>query len=142
SPLARSQTSSPKPKTQYYDNNDSSSDEEDGPQDELVTGFDRFGVKRLNKPKKAPEGPLVIPALKNKDWRELARKRRTNNQFLPDSARAGQTGADGSVGGLGTRERIGDGAQLSGLQVRKKEVVQVKEEDEGTTEVTMEVDQE
>ena len=166
SPLARSQTSSPKPSSSdrpYYGDGDSSSGEDEGPQDELVTGFDRFGVERcvlfladaaqiiqltlvthdrLNKPKEVPKGPLVIPALKNKDWRELARKRRTNNQFLPDSARAG-VGADGSVGGLGTHERIGEGQQLSGLLTRKKESVKVKEEEASEVrEVTMEVDQE
>lgn len=42
SPLARSTRSSPK---RTYDEVDSS-DEEDGDQDELVTGFDHFGVQR------------------------------------------------------------------------------------------------
>ncbi|KAF9268751.1 hypothetical protein L218DRAFT_852827 [Marasmius fiardii PR-910] len=133
SPLARSATSSPKlthDRTHYYGEGNSSSDEDDSQQDELVTGFDQFGVERLHKVKKVPQGPLVIPALKNRDWREIARKRRTTNQFLPDSARAGQTGADGSIGGLGTRERIGDGPQLAGLQLRKKEVSFLKTESE------------
>ncbi|KAG7090964.1 hypothetical protein E1B28_010032 [Marasmius oreades] len=87
-------------------------------------------VNRLHKPKKVPQGPLVIPALNNRDWREMVRRRRTTNQFVPDSAKTGQPGADGSVGGLGTRERIGDGSQLAGLQVRKKEVSMVKMEAE------------
>lgn len=57
--------------------------------------------------------------MKNKDWRELARKRRTGKQYVPESAKA-QTGADGSVGGLGTRETINTGPVLSGLQVKTK----------------------
>lgn len=64
---------------------------------------------------------LVIPALKNKDWQELARKRRGAQHFAPASAQA-PTGADGSVGGLGTRDFIGSGAVRSGLQIHKKEV--------------------
>ncbi|GJE98352.1 pre-mRNA-splicing factor SPP2 [Phanerochaete sordida] len=67
------------------------------------------------KPK--PQGPLVIPALKNRDWRDLARKRK--NLYIPPSA-AATTGADGSVGGLGTRDTINSGPQQVGLQVRKK----------------------
>ncbi|ESK93661.1 g-patch domain protein [Moniliophthora roreri MCA 2997] len=131
SPLARSGTSSPKARYEDLD----SSDEDEEIQDELVTGFDKFGVERLNKPKKAPEGPLIIPALKNRDWREIAKKRRTTGQFVPESAKAGKDGADGSVGGLGTRETTGTGPVLSGLQVKKKEVVAVKEEDAEMAEV-------
>ncbi|KAG5221843.1 DExH-box splicing factor binding site-domain-containing protein [Salix suchowensis] len=49
SPLARSATSSPRPKDKpvaYYDDKDSSDEDNDGIQDELVTGFNRFGVQR------------------------------------------------------------------------------------------------
>ena len=150
SPLRRD---SPKPHSRTYGERDSSSEDEEV-DDELVTGFDKFGVQRCVSfamctrrgvvpqltaagfvdslhEKKKPQGPLVIPALKNKDWRELARKRK--NIYLPPSA-AAQTGADGSVGGLGTRDTINSGPQLSGLQqVRKK----VKTEDD-----TMEVEEE
>lgn len=73
--------------------------------------------------KKKPQGPLVIAALKNKDWRELARKRK--NLYVPPSA-AATTGADGSVGGLGTRDTINSGPQSVGLQLRKK--VKVEED--------------
>ena len=75
------------------------------------------------KPK--PQGPLVIPALKNRDWRELARKRK--QMYVPPSA-AATTGADGSVGGLGTRDTINSGPQASGLQVRKR--VKLEEEED------------
>ncbi|KAJ3994134.1 DExH-box splicing factor binding site-domain-containing protein [Lentinula boryana] len=121
SPLARSGTSTP-----YYDNSDS--DQDDEAQDELVTGFDNFGVQRLFERKKA-SGPLVIPALKNRDWREAARKRRTLNQYVPESARAQTIGSDGSVGGLGTKDSINSGPLVSGLQYRKKDVAGVKHED-------------
>ncbi|KAI0784054.1 DExH-box splicing factor binding site-domain-containing protein [Abortiporus biennis] len=110
SPLGHSNS----PKRGYSERD--SSDEEDDAEDELVTGFDQFGVQRLHA-KKEPEGPLVIPALKNKDWREVARKRK--NLYIPPSASA-VTGADGSVGGLGTRDSINSGPQLSGLQLNKK----------------------
>ncbi|KAI0289817.1 DExH-box splicing factor binding site-domain-containing protein [Russula brevipes] len=123
-----------------------SSDEEDGqPADELVTGFDRFGVQRCvstlsrsnyrgpqltpasstNRsatPRPEPQGPLVIPALQNRDWRELARRRRggaNGKMYIPPSGQAG-TGADGSVGGLGTKDTINSGPQVEGLQMRKR----------------------
>ena len=75
------------------------------------------------KPK--PQGPLVIPALQNRDWRELARKRK--QIYVPPSA-AAATGADGSVGGLGTRDTINSGPQVSGLQVRKRVKVEADED--------------
>ncbi|KAH9852206.1 DExH-box splicing factor binding site-domain-containing protein [Lenzites betulinus] len=119
SPLARSTPPSPKHRSRTYTERDSS-DEGSGPEDELVTGFDQFGVQRLHeKPK--PQGPLVIPALKNKDWRELARKRK--QLYVPPSA-AAPTGADGSVGGLGTRDSINSGPQLTGLQMKKRAKVE------------------
>ncbi|KAI0246717.1 DExH-box splicing factor binding site-domain-containing protein [Lactifluus subvellereus] len=74
---------------------DSSDEDDDQPTDELVTGFDRFGVQRAT-PQLEPQGPLIIPALKNR------------------------TGADGSVGGLGTRDTINSGPQIEGLQMRKR----------------------
>ncbi|KAG7449571.1 uncharacterized protein BT62DRAFT_962945 [Guyanagaster necrorhizus] len=121
SPLARSANSSPRPVSGYYDGQPDSSGEDDEEQDELVTAFDKFGAQRSNKPKKVHQGPLIIPALQNKDWRELARKRRSANQYVPTSGQA-CTGADGSVGGLGTRDIINSGPVLSGLQMRKKVV--------------------
>jgi hypothetical protein len=158
SPLRRE---SPKPRSRTYEERDSSDEDGEGEtEDELVTGFDKFGVQRCvsfaTRPglgpqltaaglfgslreKKKPQGPLVIPALKNKDWRELARKRK--NLYVPPSA-AAQTGADGSVGGLGTKDSINSGPQLSGLQVSKRiklesETMQVEEE--STTVVMQEV---
>ena len=146
SPLARSANASPRPTYSELD----SSDEDDNVNDEFVTGFDRFGVQRcvssdsqcrsdsqltsapftynLRKhEKKKPQGPLVIPALKDRDWRDIARKRKAINRYVPASAKA-ETGADGSVGGLGTRDTINSGPQLSGIQLKRKRVQ--AEEDE------------
>jgi hypothetical protein len=140
SPLAGSS-----PKRSAPDSADSSDEDDNGPTDELVTGFDRFGVQRcvptvspsrcrgpqltiatlINHrvtPKPVPQGPLVIPALKNRDWRELARRRRAGangKMYVPPAGQAG-TGADGSVGGLGTRDTINSGPQVEGLQLRKR----------------------
>lgn len=124
----------------------SSDEEDDQPTDELVTGFDRFGVQRCVSPflsrfkyrspqltsasfvncsaapRPEPQGPLVIPALENRDWRELARRRRAGangKMYVPPSGQAG-TGTDGSVGGLGTRDSINSGPQMEGLQLRKR----------------------
>lgn len=149
SPLRRE---SPKPNSRTYEERDSS-DEDGGIEDELVTGFDQFGVQRcVSFPlplagtgpqltevfpvgslheKKKPQGPLVIAPLKNRDWREFARKRK--NLYVPPSA-AATTGADGSVGGLGTRDTINSGPQAIGLQIRKKVKV---EEDEMEIEETV-----
>ncbi|KAH9180339.1 DExH-box splicing factor binding site-domain-containing protein [Lactarius sanguifluus] len=109
------------PKRRAPDNADSSDEDENGPTDELVTGFDRFGVQRVT-PRPEPQGPLVIPALKNRDWRELARRRRAGaggQMYVPPAGQAG-IGADGSVGGLGTRDTINSGPQVKGLQLRKR----------------------
>ncbi|KAG6813770.1 hypothetical protein H0H92_007722 [Tricholoma furcatifolium] len=134
SPLVRSSTASP---ANYTPHEQDSSDEDEQIRDELVTGFDRFGVRRFFNPassrldKERPEkaAPLVIPALKNRDWRELARKRKTAVQYVPPSASA-ETGKDGSVGGLGTRDSINSGPVLSGLQYKAPVVKQEEEQSE------------
>lgn len=158
SPLRHS-TTKPKGKPiSYYDGQPDSSDEEDEEQDELVTGFDRFGVERCvdflllpsqrseiqltqvlfhdrkHKKPRAPKGPLVIAPLQNRDWRELARKRRTAGSFVPDAGKA-KTGEDGSVGGLGTREIINSGPQEAGLQLQGKRAPE--SDDEEPADVTM-----
>lgn len=155
SPLARSTTASPKQDDVYHNGELASSDEDEDDrfQDELVTGFDRFGVQRcvsvssifsqscqltkgtydhsfpsLHRDKKPKQGPLVIPALENRDWRALARKRRSGTQYVPASAKA-EIGKDGSVGGLGVKDTINSGPVLSGLQVKKRENGLKREED-------------
>ncbi|OCH89626.1 hypothetical protein OBBRIDRAFT_732294, partial [Obba rivulosa] len=141
SPLARSAAPSPKPSIRTHTERDDS-DEDSEAEDELVTGFDQFGVQRSCfgafrtslREKAKQQGPLVIPALQNRDWRELARKRKA--LYVPPSAAA--TGADGSVGGLGTRDTINSGPQLIGLQVTKRVK---REEDEGTPEQAIPADE-
>ena len=138
SPLAQGDSAASSPK-RSYDSVDSS-DEEDETQDELISGFDKFGVQRCVKlvrypesgpqlteafdrslrEKPKPKGPLVIPALKNRDWRALAKKRKTAQMYVPESGRAAVTGTDGTVGGLGTRDSINSGPQAVGLQVKHK----------------------
>ncbi|KAG1860064.1 hypothetical protein F4604DRAFT_1930376 [Suillus subluteus] len=104
-----------------------SSDDEDGRlENEFITSFNKFGTQRCckwKKPKtKTPTGPLVIPSKPNPDWREAAWKRRAGAaRFIPDSAKA-STGADGSVGGLGTRDTINSAPQPSGIQFGDKKV--------------------
>ncbi|KAI6044715.1 DExH-box splicing factor binding site-domain-containing protein [Pisolithus marmoratus] len=116
---------------------EASDDDGTSAEEELVTEFDQFSVQRAsNKKSKAPEpASLVIPSKPNPDWREAARRRRAAAQpnatrsrsiFVPDSARA-TTGADGSVGGLGTRDTINSGPQLVGLQVNKRVKVGLSE---------------
>ena len=169
SPLARSATSSPHPSRlaqSHVQHQHYSSDEDSVIEDELVTGFDKFGVQRcvsflpsplqlfqltkvtpaitnsLNGEKKERK-PLVIPPLKNRDWRELARKRRNGSQYAIPSA-AAVTGKDGSVGGLGTKDTINSGPVLSGLQVKKKAIVSVVEEVnivEDSQDVKMEIEE-
>jgi len=114
SPLALPPTRPPKRTTT---SRGSDSDQEDGgTEDEIITGFDRFGVTRRAPRKK--EGPLIIPAIKNKDWRAVARARNAPS-FVPNGG-AQTTGADGSVGGLGTRDQINSGPQVAGLTFRKR----------------------
>jgi hypothetical protein len=139
SPLARSATSSPHPQARRRGEVIDSSDEENAEEDELITGFDSLGAQRCvplkskamqffnslklpldfsaNGERRRNNEPLVIPPLENKDWRELARKRRSAGRFVPLSA---GTGKDGSVGGLGTRGTINNGPVLSGLQIKKQ----------------------
>ncbi|KAF7791125.1 hypothetical protein EIP86_002136 [Pleurotus ostreatoroseus] len=79
------------------------------------------------------ERPMVIPALQNRDWREQAHKRR--NLYVPNIAPA--TGADRSVGGLGTRDAIKSGPQLVGIQVKQRVMV---EDDSESMEVVEETE--
>lgn len=74
-----------------------------------------------------PATPLVIPALKNRDWREIARKRKTTQQYVPCSV-ASSTGEDGSVGGLGVRDKLNSGPSLSGLQIKRESSPVIKQD--------------
>jgi hypothetical protein len=136
SPLSLPPTRPSKRSTKTRDESESDRDDE-GTEDEIITGFDRFGVTRcvlslfegrgsdsftkVTSSSKIPrkrEGPLIIPAVKNKDWRALSRARNAPS-FVPNGG-AQPTGADGSVGGLGTRDQINSGPQAAGLTFRKR----------------------
>ncbi|PFH52079.1 hypothetical protein AMATHDRAFT_74561 [Amanita thiersii Skay4041] len=146
SPLARNGTSYPDIASipTYHDGEPDSSDEEDEKiQEELVTSFDQIAFQRSRNKRNATAGPLVIPALQNKDWRAMARKRRNVSQFVPASAQTA-TGKDGSVGGLGIRDTINSGPVLAGLQVSRKsekleveDLQSVKVEKEGLVDIKM-----
>ncbi|KAM6502176.1 DExH-box splicing factor binding site domain containing protein [Amanita muscaria] len=117
SPLAAS--SPDRTPISYYSPDPDSSDEEDGPaNDELLTSFDQISVQRSSKKRKSDNGPLVIPVLKNKDWREMARKRRGTAQYVPASAQAQAT-----KNGSATRDSVNTGPVLAGLQIKKKETI-------------------
>lgn len=108
-----------------------------------LTWHSHSSLHKKKKKASDQEAPLVIPSRPNPDWREAARKRRAASariqshthvpSFIPPSARA-STGADGSVGGLGTRDTINSGAQLSGLQIPKRVDKEDEEDDAATAE--------
>lgn len=115
------------------------SDRKSKPRDERIEGFGKNGkalgyvflhqsdrAEETNSGEK-PGGPLVIPALPNRDWRQVTSRRTPS--YRPDVKR--QSGEDDSK-----PDRIGDEPQRSGLRfaVKKEEVedrddgVQVKVE--------------
>ncbi|KEP47194.1 pre-mrna-splicing factor spp2 [Rhizoctonia solani 123E] len=100
------------------------SDEDEENTKEMITGFDAMGVQRSDGKSSKPAGPLIIPAQKNRDWHaESMARKRPHQMYIPDSAKV-RTGADGSQGGLGTKGKINDGPQFSGLMVTKREEVE------------------
>ncbi|KAF8701404.1 G-patch domain, partial [Rhizoctonia solani] len=121
-----------------YTANDSS-DEDEHDTKEMITGFDAMGVQRSDGKSSKPAGPLIIPAQKNRDWRAESMARKRHQMYVPEGAKVG-TGVDGSQGGLGTRGKINDGPQLSGLIVTK--VKQEDGEDIKMEEVDVEVKEE
>lgn len=65
--------------------------------------------------------PLVIPALKNRDWRELARRRRGVVGYVP--GQGPNTNTNGVVG----QDSINTGPVLVGLQVKARTMVAAEE---------------
>jgi hypothetical protein len=93
---------------------------------EVVTGFSANGAIRHTERK--VEGPLVIPKLKNKDWKSEARQRGGKN-LLPPEVQAAQEAArrerERGANGEGKTEGVdvvnsGDGEIQWGLSVRKR----------------------
>jgi len=122
---------------------DSDDDEDDAATDELVIGFDAMGAQRWvaaqasrntfshHSPKSlhavhsaqgvtAKSGPLIIPAIPNKDWRAAARQRKG---YRPDEGKI-KVGVDRSQGGMGIKDTINSGPQQSGLIVYKKRKIE------------------
>ncbi|KAJ1306101.1 hypothetical protein OPQ81_010812 [Rhizoctonia solani] len=130
--------SRPKGKRQWESYTADSSEEEEEDTKEMITGFDAMGVRRSNGKSSNPERPLIIPSQKNRDWHAVSMARKRQQMYVPEGAKVG-TGADGSQGGLGTRGKINDGPQLSGLVVTKREEV---EEDVKMEEVDVEIKEE
>lgn len=88
------------------------------------------------------DAPLVIAPLPNRDWRAVVKKNR--NRAVPSYVPEGvedkmRVGADGSQGGLGTRDTINSGPQQSGLVFGAPVTKRRKIDDEGEMEVKMEV---
>lgn len=86
--------------------------------DERVDGFSNGKARSSDARPKAKDGPLVIPALPNKDWRESSRRVPT---YRPEVRQ--------QEGEAVTHERTGDGPQRSGLRRIKKGVKQEDKED-------------
>ena len=61
-------------------------------------------------------GPLVIPSVKDRDWRELARRRRGGVRYVPGQGR----GATSNTAALVGQDSINTGPVLVGLQVKTK----------------------
>lgn len=107
------------------DNNDGSSRHRDGGSraiEERIEGFDRrgkaIGYVWIILPDRAdtnsgeqPSGPLVIPSLPNRDWRQSSSRRTPS--YRPETR--------GQVDPNDTHERIGDEPQKSGLRYIKRE---------------------
>ncbi|QSL65281.1 hypothetical protein MERGE_002590 [Pneumocystis wakefieldiae] len=69
-------------KKKVFKNN--SDEEEEKIEDELLSGFDDSGALSLNPEKNSKKEPLVIPALRNKDWRQEALRLRGNAPYIPN----------------------------------------------------------
>ncbi|KZT56718.1 hypothetical protein CALCODRAFT_308463 [Calocera cornea HHB12733] len=145
------------------------SSDEEGTEDEIITGFDELGVERCatsnvssrpgrnsppassraSKPRQGATAPLVIAPLPNRDWRQSSyAKRAVPDRFLPPGAR--ERAAAEKSGDVDTKDVINSGPQLAGLtlaapkveDIKIEEKVEVKVEPDGdTTEVKMEVEE-
>jgi hypothetical protein len=86
------------------------------------------------------DAPLVIAPLPNRDWRAVVKKNRNRAtpSYVPDGIEDKmRVGADGSQGGLGTRDTINSGPQQSGLVIVAPVTKRRKIDDEGEVEVKM-----
>ncbi|EJT98339.1 hypothetical protein DACRYDRAFT_118638 [Dacryopinax primogenitus] len=160
SPLARTQK-------RFAPVEDDSSEEE-GTEDEIITGFDELGVERCaiftsqkqadrnspqgfgraHKPRQTAAAHLVIAPLPNKDWRQSSyAKRHAAERYLPPGAR--ERAEAEKAGEMDTRDVINSGPQLAGLTLaapklddfKMEEKVEVKVQPEEEVTVKMEVEE-
>jgi hypothetical protein len=99
------------------------SEDEDEPvvRHEAVTGFDIREGGALKKNEVAANGPLVIPRVKNRDWREEIRQNRHRGKnLLPPEVQAQRKGEGRSSGANGEDVVNGTGEIQWGLTVTKK----------------------
>jgi len=136
-----------RPRSTFH-HDDSDSDNDRDAKHEVVTGFGEGGAIKHDERKK--EGPLVIPSLGNRDWRE-GRARGRGKNLLPAEVQAQREAAErekeardrGEVKREGVDIVNGNDGEIRwGLSVRKKEVeepaaadgeevkVEVKEEED------------
>lgn len=88
------------------------------------------------------DAPLVIAPLPNRDWRAVVKKNRNRAvpSYVPEDVEDKmRIGADGSQGGLGTRDTINSGPEQKGLVIVAPVTKRRKIDDEGEVEVKMEV---
>lgn len=146
SPLGNGSRSGPPSRRLFEQGNDSDEDDNDHsdredryrserrsrPRDERIEGFGRDGkalgyvfflhadrAEEANRGEK-PEGPLVIPALPNRDWRQVTSRRTPS--YRPEARRQG-TEDDAKP------DRIGDEPQRSGLRFAVKKEEQMGQDD-------------
>ncbi len=112
-------------------------DEERKVMDEMVTGFGAEGAIKIGQEKKKAE-PLIIPGIKNKNWKEEARMRRGGGKnLLPpevQAQRAARNGGEGKAEGVDV-VNSNDGAIQWGLSVRKRVKVEAGQVDNGSKEI-------
>jgi hypothetical protein len=103
---------------------DASEDEdEDVVRHEAVTGFDIREGGALKKSEAAATGPLVIPRIKNKDWREeIRRNRQSGKNLLPPEVQAQRRGEGRSSAANGEDVVNCAGKVQWGLTITKKSI--------------------
>lgn len=69
---------------QVFKNDSDGENTEEGTKDELLSGFDESGALSLNPENHVKKGPLVIPPLKNRDWRQEILKLRGKLHYIPN----------------------------------------------------------
>ncbi|KZF24598.1 hypothetical protein L228DRAFT_245568 [Xylona heveae TC161] len=130
SPLARkplTTSGTKRPHSSLHDSDDED-DAAAGAQPQLVSSFDHSagGAISIDGPAEK-KAPLTIPTLKNRDWREESRRKRSKN-LLPPEVQAAQQAGQASSSSSSANERdfdvVNSGPQAFGLNfVRREEVV-------------------